>query len=431
MKNIVMIGTGYVGLVTGACLADIGHNVLCVDKDKGKIQRLEKGEIPIYEPGLEEVVKRNVENGRLTFSSELKLKNTDAVFLGVGTPTDPNTNNADLTAFLAAAAEVKQKLENKCVVVTKSTVPAGTGKKLKNILQGAADVVSNPEFLREGNAVHDFMNPDRIVIGVETEAARKAMAEIYSPMKGEIVFTSIESAELIKYAANAFLATKVAFINEMADLCEKIGADIEDVSKGMGLDKRIGGQFLKAGPGIGGSCFPKDIRSLSAQEKSFGLDSKLVEAVIESNETRKKNMAARIAEIAGSGTIAVLGLTFKANTDDMRESASLTIIPLLQKAGFKIKAYDPQGMHEAAKILKDVEYAKTSTAALEGASAAVILTEWPEFKNIDFNKANLRKNIIIDLRNLLDKTQLSNFAYYSVGRSPQLADQLIKQTATA
>jgi len=315
MKNIVMIGTGYVGLVTGACLADIGHNVLCVDKDKTKIDLLNQGGIPIYEPGLEAVVARNVKSGRLKFSTELTLEKTDAIFLGVGTPTDDATGNADLTALFSVAKEIKQKLKTKTIIVTKSTVPVGTGEQLKNIIGNFGEMVSNPEFLREGNAVNDFMNPDRIVIGAESDNANKVMADIYAPLKGETVFTSIESAELIKYAANAFLAAKVVFINEIADLCEKVGADVEDVARGMGLDKRIGTQFLKAGPGIGGSCFPKDIRALLAQEKTAGLGSKMVEAVIESNEKRKVHIAEKIADIVRQGTIAILGLTFKANTD--------------------------------------------------------------------------------------------------------------------
>ena len=431
MKNIVMIGTGYVGLVTGACLADIGHNVLCIDKDKSKIEHLQNGGIPIYEPGLDEVVARNFKKGNLRFSTSLELENVDAVFLGVGTPTDKKTGSADLSFLFAAAKEVKAKLQKKTVIVTKSTVPVGTGATLKEIFGDLGMIVSNPEFLREGNAVHDFMNPDRVVVGTDNPAAKNILEQIYAPLKGEMVYTSIESAELIKYAANAFLAAKVAFINEIADLCENVGADVDDVSRGMGLDKRIGAQFLKAGPGIGGSCFPKDIRALLAQEKLAGLESKMVEAVIDSNEKRKVKLAERITSIVSGGTIAIWGLTFKANTDDMRESASLTIIPALQKAGFKIRAYDPQGMHEAKKLLQNVEYAENATSAAESASAVVILTEWPEFKTVDLAKLKMKNKIIIDLRNLLDKEKLSGYDYYSIGRRPLLAENILKEKASA
>ncbi len=435
-KNIVMIGTGYVGLVTGACLADIGHNVLCIDKDAAKIDMLKSGGIPIYEPGLKEIVTRNAKSGNLKFSTELNLEKADAIFLGVGTPTDDTTGNADLTALFSAATEIKQKLKSKTIIVTKSTVPVGTGEKLKSIIGNLGEMVSNPEFLREGNAVNDFMNPDRIVIGSESAHANKIMAEIYAPLKSETLFTSIESAELIKYAANAFLAAKVAYINEIADLCEKVGADVEDVSRGMGLDKRIGSQFLKAGPGIGGSCFPKDIRALLAQEKSAGLESKMVEAVIDSNEKRKIRIAQKIADIVGQGTsaskiIAIWGLTFKANTDDMRESPSLTIIPELQKAGFKIRAYDPEGAREAKKLLPGIELCDTAENAAQGASAIVILTEWQEFKTIDFTKLKLKTKIMIDLRNLLERAQVADYDYYSTGRKPCLAENLVKTKAIA
>lgn len=427
MKNIVMIGTGYVGLVTGACLADIGHNVLCIDNDKSKIDLLNQGGIPIYEPGLDKIVAQNIKNGRLKFSTELNVENADAVFLGVGTPTDDKTGNADLTYLFSAANEIKQKLKKKTVVVTKSTVPVGTGAQLKRIIGNNAEMVSNPEFLREGNAIHDFMNPDRVVIGSESRAAEKLMGEIYAPLKSEIVFTSIESSELIKYAANAFLAAKVAFINEIADLCEQVDADVDDVARGMGLDKRIGTQFLKAGPGIGGSCFPKDIRALLAQERSAGLESKMVEAVIDSNEKRKRRIAGKIADIVGQGTIAIFGLTFKANTDDMRESPALVIIPELQKAGFKIRAYDPEGMKEAKKVLRNIEFCESAENAAEGASAVVILTEWQEFKQVDYSHLKLKNKVIIDLRNLLDRNEFNEFDYYSTGRKPMLAENIKKK----
>ena len=430
-KNITIIGTGYVGLVTGACLAEIGHNVICVDKDQAKITVLKNGGIPIYEPGLKEVVERNVTANRLKFSTDLDLTNTDAIFLGVGTPTDAATGNADMTAFYAAANEVKSKLKTKALIVTKSTVSVGTGGKLKEIFGAKAEIVSNPEFLREGNAVGDFMKPDRIVIGSSSPNAAKIMEEIYAPLNARIVHTSVESSELIKYAANTFLAMKVAFINEVADICEAVGADVEDVATGIGLDPRIGEKFLKAGPGIGGSCFPKDIRALSAQERAAGLQNRLVEAVINSNNERKLRLAHRIAAIAKSGTICVLGLTFKANTDDMRESPALAIVETLHELNFKIRAYDPEGMREAAKLLPFVELYDSAEVAAEGASAIVILTEWAQFKKIDFSGFKVAKKVIIDMRNILNPDNLSGFEYHSIGRAPITSKKAAKTPLTA
>ncbi len=415
--KIVVIGTGYVGLVTGACLAKLGHSVVCVDKDSAKIDTLKNGGIPIFEPGLDAVVAEAVQAGNLEFSVEGSFDEADAVFLAVGTPTDPKTQNADMTAFFAAAREVAEKTKNKITVVTKSTVPVGTGAKLKEIFGDKADIVSNPEFLREGNAIHDFMHPDRVVVGADSEAAFKLLRGIYAPLGAEIMETSIASSELIKYASNAFLAAKVVFINEIADFCEKVGADVEEVAKGMGLDGRIGPKFLKAGPGIGGSCFPKDARALGVQAAAAGVPSRIIDGLIESNEQRKLHMAERIISLAGQGAkVAVLGLTFKAQTDDMREAASLTIIPLLQKAGLKVSAYDPEGVHEAKKYLPGLDYARTAEEAAKGADAVVILTEWDEFRKLDYSKLPLNRKLIIDLRNILDRKNLPGFEYHSVGR---------------
>ena len=413
--NLTIIGTGYVGLVSGACFADIGHNVICVDKDKRKIDALKKGMIPIYEPGLKEIVERGINNGRLKFTTELELENANAVFLAVGTPTDPETENADMSMFLAAAKEVAAKLKHRCLIVTKSTVPVGTGAELKKIFAGKASIASNPEFLREGNAVYDFMNPDRIVVGVNSPSCAKFLQSLYKPIKAPFMSTDVVSSELIKYASNTFLAAKVVFINEMADLCEAMGADVEEVAKGMGLDARIGNKFLKTGPGIGGSCFPKDARALAVQAQNHGYPSLIIEALVESNEMRKENMAARIKRKVGKGTVAIFGLTFKANTNDMRESAALSIIPLLQKAGVKIKAYDPAGMEEAKKYLPKIIYSESAAEAAKDADAIVILTEWEEFKRLDYKKLKPRKKVIIDMRNLLKAAPPKGYDYSCLG----------------
>lgn len=418
--NLTIIGTGYVGLVSGACFADIGHKVICVDKDAKKIDALKRGVIPIYEPGLTEIVKRNVKNGRLKFTTKLETDGANAIFLAVGTPTDPKTEDADMSMFYAAAKEVAAKLKHRCLIVTKSTVPVGTGAKLKTIFKDKASISSNPEFLREGNAVFDFMNPDRIVVGVNSKNCAKFLENLYAPIikksKAPFMATDIVSAELIKYASNTFLAAKVVFINEMADLCEAAGADVEEVAKGMGLDARIGDKFLKTGPGIGGSCFPKDARALAVQAAKFGFPSHIIEALVESNELRKENMAARIKKKVGKGTVAIFGLTFKANTNDMREAPAISIIPLLQKAGVKIKAYDPAGMEEAKHYLSKIEYSRSAAECAKGADAIVILTEWDEFKKLDYARLKPRKKVILDFRNILKSKPPKGWDYSCLGK---------------
>ena len=415
-KNLVIIGSGYVGLVSGACFAELGHNVLCVDKDAGKIAALNAGQIPIYEPNLHKLVASNSSVGRLRFSTELDLQNADAVFLAVGTPTNPETNNADLTYLFAAAREVKAALKKPSLIVTKSTVPVGTGAKLQEIFGNSASIASNPEFLREGAAIGDFMQPDRIVCGVDNAQSEDLLREIYAPLNATILFTSIATAELTKYAANAMLATRVGFINEMADLCEQTGADILQLSHAVGLDKRIGEQFLQAGPGVGGSCFPKDTRALAAQALEFGVKSNIIEGVVRSNIEHQQRVAARIVAKVGAGTVAVFGLTFKANTDDMREAPALIIIPKLQASGLNIKAYDPQGMHEASRILDGVEFCKTAAYAADEADAIVILTEWDEFKKLDYTALTPKQKRIFDTRNILAENPPAGYDYHGLGR---------------
>lgn len=413
--RIVVIGTGYVGLVTGACLAEIGHQVVCVDKDSAKISKLENGEIPIYEPGLEEIVGKNTATGRLKFSQDINLENIDAVFLAVGTPTDPKTGNADMSMFYAAAEEVKKNQQDSLTVISKSTVPVGTGRKLKEIFGDSARIVSNPEFLREGSAVSDFMKPDRVVVGSNSKEAKELLDKIYAPLNAEIFHTSVETSELIKYASNSFLATKLAFINEMAELCEIVGADVSDLADGMGLDKRIGRQFLNAGPGIGGSCFPKDIRSLKAQFSEFGTKTLVVEGVIESNEARIKSLAGKISKYIGSGKVAVFGLTFKANTDDVRESAAVQIAYLLADARIEVQAYDPKAY--TSSLDNKINICSSAGEAANGAEAIVILTEWQEFAELDYSSLSLNKKVIFDLRNILSDNIPSGFEYYSVGKN--------------
>jgi UDPglucose 6-dehydrogenase len=403
--NITIIGSGYVGLVTGACLADIGHNVTCVDVDEAKVAALKNGDVPIYEPGLAEVIKRS--GSRLKFTSKLELG--DVVFLAVGTPTDETTGNANMSAFFAAAKAVAAAITKQIIVITKSTVPLGTGKKLEEIFAGKAHIVSNPEFLREGSAVADFMHPDRIVIGTNSQDAAKLVADIYAPLKAPIHHTSLASAELIKYAANTFLAAKVVFINEMADICEASGADIEQVATGMGLDKRIGQQFLKPGPGIGGSCFPKDSRALAVQAAALGKPSKIIEGLIAANEERKTAIAKRIIAQVKTGKVAIFGLAFKANTDDVRESAALSIIPQLQKAGLKVVAYDPKAKWDG------VENAPSAAAAAKSADLIVILTEWDEFKTLNYEALDPNQRVIMDFRNILKSNPPKGYNYYSIG----------------
>ena len=432
--RVTMIGTGYVGLVSGACFADFGHDVVCVDKDRTKIEKLEAGEIPIFEPGLEALVAENVKAGRLSFSLDLAAStpDADAVFIAVGTPSRRGDGFADLSYVYQAAKEIADVMNGYTVVVTKSTVPVGTGAEVEAIIRKArpdADfsVVSNPEFLREGAAIEDFKRPDRVVVGAEDERAQKVMRELYRPLylnETPIVFTNRATSELIKYAANAFLATKITFINEMADLCEQVGANVQEVAKGIGLDGRIGGKFLHAGPGYGGSCFPKDTLALVRTAQSANAPTKIVEAVVDINSQRKKKMADRIIAACGDSvdgkTIAVLGLTFKPNTDDMRDSPSLDIVPALQAGGARVRAFDPAGMREAREVLAGVEYVDGPYQALEGADAVVLLTEWDEFRALDLGrmKSLLKTPIMIDLRNVYRPEQMaeSGFEYHSIGR---------------
>ncbi len=432
--NIVVIGTGYVGLVSGTCFAEFGFNVTCVDKIAEKITKLQQGIVPIYEPALDDMVKRNIADGRLSFSCDLKdaLKNSDVVFIAVGTPTKKDDGCADLQYVYASAKEIALSLDDRYrLIVVKSTVPVGTGRKVAQIIKvnnekANFDMASNPEFLREGSAIEDFMYPDRVVIGTDTEKAQKIMAKLYEPLSKDnvpLLFTEIETSELIKYTANAFLAMKITFINEISDLCEKCGANIRDVAKGIGLDSRIGSKFLQAGPGYGGSCFPKDTLALIQIGKEYSSPIRSIETVVSINEKRKKDMAYRIIDALGGSVegkdIAVLGVTFKPNTDDMREAPALDILPILTKAGAKLKAYDPKGMDEAAKLLKDIEWTASSSEALKDADALVILTEWEEFYKItptDLKKL-MKGKTIIDLRNVMDLKAMKDegFTYSCIG----------------
>jgi UDPglucose 6-dehydrogenase len=437
--RIAMIGTGYVGLVSGACFSEFGVSVTCVDKDADKIARLQRGEVPIYEPGLDQLVAVNKAAGRLNFTTDLAaaLDGADAVFIAVGTPSRRGDGHADLSYVFAAAGEIAEVLAarpgTRTVIVTKSTVPVGTGRRLENILAqrlpaNAFDVASNPEFLREGSAIQDFMRPDRVVIGTDSEHARTVLRALYRPLyllETPVVFTTIETAEMIKYAANAFLATKITFINEVANLCEAVGADVQDVARGIGLDGRIGRKFLHAGPGFGGSCFPKDCEALVRTAEEAGSPLTMVERVLEINNSRKRSMADRITAVCGGSvtgkTIAVLGLTFKPNTDDMRESPSLSILPLLIEAGATIRAFDPEGMDEAKKLLPDLDYCGDAYQAIEGADALVLLTEWNEFRALDLVRVRslLRAPVVIDLRNIYQPEEMTDagFVYHSIGRA--------------
>ena len=432
--RIAMIGTGYVGLVSGACFSEFGHHVVCVDKDEAKIDALKAGRMPIYEPGLEDVVADNVSAGRLSFTADLKasVRAAEAVFIAVGTPSRRGDGHADLTYVFKASEELAEAIDGYTVVITKSTVPVGTGLKVEETIrrirpEADFDVASNPEFLREGSAIEDFRRPDRIVCGTTSDRARTVLRELYRPLylnETPLLFTSRETAELIKYAANAFLATKITFINEMADICERVGANVQDVARGMGLDGRIGSKFLHAGPGYGGSCFPKDTVALIRTAGEVGAPSRIVEAVAGANEARKTRMAKKIVEAFGGVAgkrIAVLGLTFKPNTDDMRDAASVVILPELAKQGAKIRAYDPEGMNEAKKVL-DVEMCPDAYAALEGADGVVILTEWNEFRALDLKAAKrlLKRPLMVDLRNIYrpDEMAKAGFTYVSVGRPP-------------
>jgi len=434
--RIAVVGTGYVGLVSGACFSELGINVTCVDKDQRKIESLLSGKIPIFEPGLDKIVKKNHKKKRLRFTTDLSeaVKGVDAVFIAVGTPPDGDEGGADLSFVYGVAGELAKVIDNNTLIVTKSTVPVGTGDRIKAIIKRKNpklkfSVASNPEFLREGCAVKDFMQPDRIIVGIENDKDKKKLEKLYKPLtrkKFPILFTDIRTAELTKYAANAFLATKIGFINEIADICEKVGANIENVAKGMGMDNRIGANYLFPGPGFGGSCFPKDTLALRKISKDVGAPTKIVESVIYSNEKRKLSMAEKVIEACGgsvkSKTIAILGLAFKANTDDMRHSSSLMILPVLRRAGAHLKVYDPEAMEQAKPLLSEEKtyWCKNSYDALSGADAAVIITEWDEFKKISLRKAKklMKKPTIIDLRNLFSPEEMkkNGFKYSSIGR---------------
>tara|TARA_R110000868_G_scaffold107750_1_gene294671 strand:+ start:9343 stop:10665 length:1323 start_codon:yes stop_codon:yes gene_type:complete len=432
--RIAMIGTGYVGLVTGTCFADLGHEVICVDNDAGKVERLHNGEIPIFEPGLEDMVKHNIRAQRLSFTTSYAdaVPDCEAVFIAVGTPTKETDGSADLSAVYAVAKEIAKHLKGYTVVVDKSTVPVGTGTEVDAIIRAENpraefDVASNPEFLREGSAIDDFMKPDRVVVGLEGERPQQVMQALYRPLtlhETPMIYTSRATAELTKYAANAFLATKVTFINEIADICERVGADVQDVSRGIGLDSRIGPKFLQAGAGFGGSCFPKDTLALTGTARKVGAPTLIVEAVMEANNERKRRMAKKIIAACGNDingkTLGILGVTFKPNTDDMRDAPSLDIIPLLQEAGAKIRAYDPEGMEEAGKYLDNIEWVNDAYSVMPDADALLVLTEWNEFRVLDFAriKSLLKMPLIIDLRNIysLSEAAAAGFTYHSVGR---------------
>ena len=434
--KIAMIGTGYVGLVSGVCFSDFGHEVICVDKDPAKIDMLNQGEVPIYEPGLDELMAKNVAAGRLTFSLDLAdaVAQADAVFIAVGTPTRRGDGHADLTYVFAAAEEIAAAIEGYTVVVTKSTVPVGTNRRVKQIIHKARpdlefDVASNPEFLREGAAIDDFMRPDRVVVGVQTDAASEVMADIYRPLflrEFPIVTTDLESAEMIKYAANAFLATKITFVNEIAALCERVGADVKQVSKGVGLDGRIGNKFLHAGPGYGGSCFPKDTKALARIGQEHGLPMQITETVITVNEEMKRRMIDKIMDMCDGSVngkiIAILGVTFKPNTDDMRDAPSLTIVPALIGSGAKVRVVDPQGRHEGEALLPGAHWADDPYTAAQNADAVVLLTEWNEFRALDLKRLAKRMSAprLADLRNIYaskDAKRAGFEAYTSIGRS--------------
>ncbi|ROT98477.1 UDP-glucose dehydrogenase family protein [Histidinibacterium lentulum] len=438
--KIAMIGTGYVGLVSGVCLSDFGHEVVCVDKDPTKIDRLNRGEIPIFEPGLDQLLARNVEGGRLSFTTDLAqaLEGVEAVFIAVGTPTRRGDGHADLTYVMAAAAEIAAAAPDGVVIVTKSTVPVGTNRKVAETVRAtnpdlSFEVASNPEFLREGAAIDDFMRPDRVVVGVESERAARVMTEIYRPLflrDFPIITTDLESAEMIKYAANAFLATKITFINEIAALCEKVGANVKEVSKGMGLDGRIGNKFLHAGPGYGGSCFPKDTMALARIGQEHAAPVSIVETVIKVNEEVKRRMIGKLLDLCDGSfngkRIAVLGVTFKPNTDDMRDAPSLTIVPALIGSGAEVRVVDPQGRHEGERLLPGVRWQDDPYAAVEGAHLIVLLTEWNEFRALDLSALADRMATpkMADLRNIYSPADVvaAGFStYVSIGRSDHAA----------
>ncbi|MGB7418530.1 MAG: UDP-glucose/GDP-mannose dehydrogenase family protein [Erythrobacter sp.] len=435
--KIAMVGSGYVGLVSGACFADFGHDVVCVDKDQGKIDRLHDGVMPIYEPGLDTLVSSNVSAGRLSFTTRLAegIADADAIFIAVGTPGRRGDGHADLTFVHEVAREVGDNLTGEAVVVTKSTVPVGTGDEVERIISDTGTshrfaVVSNPEFLREGAAIADFKRPDRIVIGAEDDFGRAVMREVYRPLflnESPILFTSRRTSELIKYAANAFLATKITFINEMADLCEKVGANVQDVARGIGMDNRIGSKFLHAGPGYGGSCFPKDTLALLKTAEDYDSPTRIIEAVVKVNESRKRAMGRKVVEALGGPEAArgkkaaLLGLTFKPNTDDMRDSPAIAIAQTLSDAGVEVAAYDPEGMELAKPLMPEVMMCSDPYAAIQGADVVAIVTEWDAFRALDFArvKSLVREPALVDLRNIYspDDVRAAGFSYVSVGRS--------------
>ncbi len=437
--RVAMIGTGYVGLVSGACFADFGHDVTCVDKDTGKITALARGEVPIYEPGLNDLVAANARAGRLTFTTDLPgaVKAADAVFIAVGTPSRRGDGHADLSYVFDATREIAAALAGFTVVITKSTVPVGTGDEVERIIREARtdaefSVVSNPEFLREGAAIQDFKHPDRVVVGSEDARARGVMTELYRPLylnRSPILFTDRRTAELIKYAANAFLATKITFINEIADLAEKVGADVQEIARGIGLDNRIGAKFLHAGPGFGGSCFPKDAVALLKTGQDNDVPLRIVEAVVAVNDARKRAMARKVAAALGGElrgkTIAVLGLTFKPNTDDMREAPSIPLVTALQDMGAKVRAYDPAGMEQAKPLMPKVVFCKDAYACAEGASALVIVTEWEQFRALDFARLKkvMERPVLVDLRNVYRSEEMASlgFVYTHVGGTTKSA----------
>jgi UDPglucose 6-dehydrogenase len=432
--KITVIGAGYVGLVSAACFSDFGYEVVCVDRDAAKVAKLKEGHIPIYEQGLEPIVAGNLQAGRLSFTQDLKgsVASADVVLIAVGTPTRPDEDAADMSYVYAAAEEVAHAIRGFTVIVTKSTVPVGTAAKLRDIIgkarpDGDFEVASNPEFMREGSAVEDFLRPDRVVVGVSDERAERVLRQLYRPLTAKqvpLVVTSCEAAEVIKYASNTFLATRIAFVNQLADLCEKVGADIQDVAQGMGLDKRIGLQFLAPGPGFGGSCFPKDTRALAHTARQYGSTFTIVENVIASNEARKRSLADRIAKAVG-GTlkdkkIAILGIAFKADTDDIRDAAALTVIPELQQRGAAIAAFDPVAMDNGRQYFDGVQWCADSYSAVMGANAVVILTEWNVFRGLDLKRLAraMRDPIMVDLRNLFTLVDVRNsgLIYHSIGR---------------
>ena len=433
--KIAMVGTGYVGLVSGACFSEFGWDVVCVDNNARKIDMLEAGKMPIYEPGLVDLVARNVAGGRLQFTTDLAsaVAEADAVFIAVGTPSRRGDGHADLSYVFQAAEDIARHADGYTVLVTKSTVPVGTGREVMKRIQavrpdGDIEIASNPEFLREGSAIEDFKRPDRVVIGADTKQAAETVGSLYQPLflrDTPIIHTSLETAELIKYAANTFLATKITFINEFADLCEKVGADVQDVAKGIGLDGRIGSKFLHAGPGYGGSCFPKDTEALVRSARDHGAPITIVEQVIEVNNRRKEAMADKIVDACGGDvmgkTIAVLGLTFKPNTDDMRDSPSLVIVPRLMEAGATVRAFDPVGMDEAKTLIDGPVWCSDAYDAMDGADAVAIVTEWNEFRGLDLERAKslLTQPIMVDLRNIYgpEQMQAAGFTYISIGRA--------------